>query len=211
MPTITSNLDKREKTFIYILYQTERHYISITVLGIGVSLLVLFVGMPNYTAFATPIIGFLSAYLDVTFFLYLLRRNPDAYFQGFEWHTMIYPYKKSFPFSPYRKDTKLLSSEGLRSGLVRIKLSLLYEAYRWLILILLIIPNLIISKKAEAVIFNWGLSILFLGVSYLLLWGKIYIWKSAKLLGIPEKRVVEIKTLLRRRGGIEHEKSLHND
>ena len=68
MPTITSNLDKREKTFIYILYQTERHYISITVLGIGVSLLVLFVGMPNYTAFATPIIGFLSAYLDVTFF-----------------------------------------------------------------------------------------------------------------------------------------------
>jgi len=209
MPTITSNLDKGEKTFIYILYQTERHYISIAGLGIVIALLALFVETPNYTAFATPIIGFLSAYLDVSFFLYLLRRNPDAYFQGFEWYTMFYPYKKSFPFSSYRKDTKLFSSEGLSSVLVRIKLSLLYEAYRWLILIFLIIPNLTISKKAEAVIFNWGLSIFFLGVSYLLLWGKIYIWKSAKILHIPKAGVVEIKAFLKK-GRPKGEKPLHN-
>ena len=209
MPTITSNLDKREKTYIYILYETERHYISIAGLGIVIAFLALFVGMPNYTAFATPIIGFLSAYLNVTFFLYLLRRNPDAYFQGFEWHTMIYPYKKSFPFSPYRKDIKLFSSEGLRLVLVHVKLSLLYEAHKWLILLFLIIPNLIISKKAEAVIFNWGLSIFFLGVSYLLLWGKIYIWKSAKILHIPEAGVIEIKAFLKK-GRSKGEKPLHN-
>jgi hypothetical protein len=209
MPLIVSNLDKREKTFIYILYQTERHYISITGLGIVISFLVLFGGMPNYTAFATPIIGFLSAYLDVTLFLYLLRRNPDAYFQGFEWHTILYPYNKSFPFSAYRKDIKLFSSEGLRSFLVRIKLSLLYEAYRWLMLIFLIIPNVIISKKAEAVIFNWGLSTFFWGVSYLLLWRKIYIWKSAKILHIPEAGVGEIKAFLKK-GRPKGEKPLHN-
>jgi hypothetical protein len=76
-------------------------------------------------------------------------------------------------------------------------------------LIFLIIPSVIISKKAEAVIFNWGLSTFFWGVSYLLLWGKIYIWKSAKVLQIPKARVVEIKAFLKK-GLPKGEKPLHN-
>jgi len=91
MPSIALDLDKREKAFIYIIYRTQRHYISVTVLGIVIAVLGLFGGTPNYTALATPIIGLLFACVDIKCLMYLLTHRVDVCIQGFEWHTMLYP------------------------------------------------------------------------------------------------------------------------
>ncbi len=179
----------------------NRVYVQISLFGIALALLTLFAGRPDYGAAVTPFVGFLSGYVDAYLSFYFLTRNPDAYFSAFERLTSIWPYRNYFPFSLYRKSSSLFSKERKRLISIRVRTFVLYESYKIAIVLFLGVSAFLASKRAESIMFNWGLSIFFWALSYLLMWRRGFRLKSAGKLGIREERLDQIISIIKNNYG----------
>jgi hypothetical protein len=191
------SLNGKEKALVYVIYTTGRMYGSITIFGMFYALLALFAGTPDYSAAITVFTGSLFGYLDSHLYHYFLTHRTEAYSNAFERLTLIWPYRNVYPFSLYKRRSKLFSEERKRLSLIRTRTFIWYESYKIAVLIFLVMIVFLISKRGETILFNCGLSIFFWGLSYILLDHKKYLLKSAVKLGIEEKRLIEIKNYLK--------------
>ena len=195
------SLNEKEKALVYII--RIQHYLfgQVAFLGIVFALLTLFAGTPDYGAVITPFLGFMFGYLDIYFSFYFITQRTGAYLKAFERLTLIWPYRNILPFSLFKRKVKLFSEERKRLCFLRIRTFILYESYKIAIPLIFSITAFLTSKRAEAIMFNWGLSIFFWELSYLLLWKKKYLLKTAEALGIKKVRLNEIINYLKNNYG----------
>ena len=176
-------------------------YVQVSLFGIVFALLTLFAGKPDYGAAITPFVSFFFGYLDVYLSFYFITQRTGAYLKAFERLTLIWPYRNILLFSLFKRKVKLFSEERKRLFFLRIRTFILYESYKIALPLIFLITAFLTSKRAEAMMFNWGLSIFFWELFYLLLWKKKYLLKTAEALGIKKVRLNEITNYLKNNYG----------
>jgi hypothetical protein len=201
MPNTPLVLNEKEKALYFICYILRRIYPPFALLGLVIAFAVLFQGSPDSSAFLAPIIGFITAFLDINLFLHFLTTKTHEYSRRFDWYTIIRPFRYFFPFYLYRKNTKLPSKEWLNLWLAHIKSLILYGSYKVIIAAFLIIINFLITKTAETAMFNFGLCLFFWCSIYFVLWKQIYARKTARSFGITEERMRELREAMINRNG----------
>jgi len=172
-------------------------YVQISLFGIVFALLTLFAGKPDYGAVVTPFLGFMCGYLDVRLSFYFTTRKTDVYSKAFERLTFIWPYRNFLPFALFKRKIKLFSEERKKLYFTRLQTFLFYQSYKIAIPVIFVVTAFMASITVEAVMFDWGLSIFFWELSYLLLWKKKYLLKTAEALGIKKVRLDEIFNYLK--------------
>lgn len=194
----TLKLNENEKALFYVNYMVDRNTGAFLFGSIVVVILSLFKDIHQYEIIPLLLlIGGLFAYIDNKLSVYFLIHRPEFFALNFWKLAKSWPFNSFEPFASNIEDLKdsYLSTEMLGYNFF-------YVSCKSIIIIFSGITVFCLSvKRAEAIIFNIGLTYSFLGIFYLLLWYKKYYWIAAKKLGLVEDRSKEIKEFKRKEWG----------